>query len=81
MNPGAEHLKDEVHRALDLLGSLTKPNPPQSPLGELNPKAIKHCRVCIFLVIDSFILTSQLFRKADLSIRARAILFTMCNVM
>ncbi|KAK9909418.1 hypothetical protein WJX75_001922 [Coccomyxa subellipsoidea] len=48
MNPGAEHLKDEVHRALDLLGSLSKPNPPQSPLGELNPKAIKHCRGIFF---------------------------------
>ncbi|BDA42658.1 probable SH3 domain-containing YSC84-like protein 1 [Coccomyxa sp. Obi] len=48
MNPAAEHLKDEVHRALDLLTNLTRPNPPQNPLGELNPKAIKHCRGIFF---------------------------------
>ena len=48
MRPEAVHLKDEAERAVELLSDLCKPQPPQKPLGDLNPKAIKHCRVCSF---------------------------------
>ena len=50
MSPAADHLKDEVHRALDLLSSLTKASSPQAPLGELNPKSIQHCKVFPYLI-------------------------------
>ena len=50
MRPEAVHLKDEAERAVELLSDLCKPQPPQKPLGDLNPKAIKHCRVCSFCV-------------------------------
>jgi hypothetical protein len=49
MNPAAEHLKDEAERAVELLSDLCKPKPPQKPLGDLNPKAIKHCRVSFYI--------------------------------
>ena len=45
MSSAAEHLKDEAERAVELLCDLCEPKPPQKPLGDLNPKAIKHCRV------------------------------------
>ncbi|CAK0764281.1 hypothetical protein CVIRNUC_003142 [Coccomyxa viridis] len=48
MRPEAVHLKDEAERAVELLSDLCKPQPPQKPLGDLNPKAIKHCRGLFF---------------------------------
>ena len=53
MSSAAEHLKDEAERAVELLCDLCKPQPPQKPLGDLNPKAIKHCRVCMQPRTDS----------------------------
>lgn len=46
MSPtAAEHLKDEVNRALHLLADLTEERPPAEPLGKLQPALIKHCKV------------------------------------
>ena len=46
MSPtAAEHLKDEVKRALHLLHDLTEHNPPAEPLGKLQPALVKHCKV------------------------------------
>jgi hypothetical protein len=46
MSPtAAEHLKDEVSRALHLLADLTEERPPAEPLGKLQPALVKHCKV------------------------------------
>lgn len=39
-NDGAEHVKDEVSRAVALLQALTKNDPPEHPYGAVNPKAL-----------------------------------------
>ncbi|KAK9843432.1 hypothetical protein WJX81_002242 [Elliptochloris bilobata] len=49
MSPtAAEHLKDEVKRALHLLHDLTEHNPPAEPLGKLQPALVKHCKGLFF---------------------------------
>ena len=46
MSPtAAEHLKDEIKRALHLLHDLTEHRPPAEPLGKLQPALVKHCKV------------------------------------
>jgi hypothetical protein len=42
---GAEHVKDEVARAVSLLSLLTAHDPPENPLGALNPKALFRSKV------------------------------------
>lgn len=41
----SQRLGGDIQRALHLLNSLTEHCPPEKPLGELNPKHIRDCKV------------------------------------
>lgn len=41
----SQQLASEISKAVHLLESLTKHSPPERPLGELNPKCLRDCKV------------------------------------
>ena len=41
----SQQLASEVLKAAHLLESLTRHSPPEKPLGELNPKCLRDCKV------------------------------------
>lgn len=67
----AEHLKDEAERAVELLSDLCKPKPPQKPLGDLNPKAIKHCRVSPFSHRQPVVCSAEYYHTHEASPQCR----------
>lgn len=55
---GAEHIKDEVARAVSLLKILTQNDPPEHPYGTVNPKALFKSKVYAVPLTTSAVVSS-----------------------